>query len=368
MINLNIVIGQLRYFEAQIDSTLLNLLKNLEEIINFLHHITLPNFLRICQQNQVTRGKIAMILSWNYNPIKGNGKINYLSTAPYLIYSIQEYNSNSILDEISLDDGRLLNYHELYLIHCLNTMSSQEFKTQYGHPIIKEWLEKEYQYQKELDEKLQIRIIQENIVLELIFSEDKRSNNGKIKNYKQNQTYPKSEQKDKNKIINFVKDSRTQKLKFYNIYKILRIYQENKNKIIIYLPLSEFIRNILPYINIKNIIIYNHIIKNMFARPIGVYYHENFPSISKLWYEIEYYYRTKQLREKVKKEYENITKLEIECEMRIAIIENLNYKYALGKKEELRDYIKQIDGDLMTKFQSNEIQKYYHMANWINSK
>ena len=57
MINLTTIIGQLRYFEAQIDSTLLNLLKELEEIVNFLHHISLPNFLRICQQNLVTRGK-----------------------------------------------------------------------------------------------------------------------------------------------------------------------------------------------------------------------------------------------------------------------------------------------------------------------
>ena len=59
-----------------------------------------------------------MILSWNYKSIKGNGKISYLSTAPYLIYSIQEYTSNDTLEDISLDNGRFLNYHEMYLIHC----------------------------------------------------------------------------------------------------------------------------------------------------------------------------------------------------------------------------------------------------------
>ena len=73
----------------------------------------------------------------------------------------------------------------------------------------------------------------------------------------------------------------------------------------------------------------------MFGRSINLYYHENFPSISKLWYEIEYYYRSGKMKEKVEKEYKNICPLET-VERRITMIKNLNFLYAMGKKEELR--------------------------------
>ena len=103
----------------------------------------------------------------------------------------------------------------------------------------------------------------------------------------------------------------------------------------------------------------------MFGGSISLYYHENFPSISKLFYEIQYYYRTGKMKEKVEKEYKNICPLET-VERRYTMIKNLNFLYVMGKKEELRKELSTKNQELLEQFKTWEIDKYYLMTNLVH--
>ena len=92
---------------------------------------------------------------------------------------------------------------------------------------------------------------------------------------------------------------------------------------------------------------------------------KRFPTINTLWYNICYYYKTGQFREKYQKEKLHISELENKAMWLCAIKQKLDYCYCRGDKMGLEIILKDHALELENQLSIDELKGYYQMCNWI---
>lgn len=340
----------------------------------FLHLISIEKFIEIAHDCYLDDEEISLILRLLAPPKTVFDKNGF----PYATYCEDDINENIIL----IDRGRTLSPIIEDFLRLMMTLDEIEFaEMNYGNPEYDNFVQNETKYAENLENKMMhYKKIEERNLANV---------NKKVKNYEinnhtleeneiqqeinkksLNSTKTISETSIFNKLIfnnpidfNKLNFRKSPKIVNYNIFQLIELIGKTSNKIIIFNGVSELIRKKINKNNIKDI---DKIINNIYMN-IDKNIRYRFPTINTLWYDICYYYKTGQFREKYQKEKTHISELENKAMWLCAIISKLDYYYCKGDKKGIELILTDHALELENNFKLDELNKYYQMCNWISS-
>ena len=339
----------------------------------FLHLITIEKFIEIAHKCSLVDEEISHILQILAPPNTVFDKNGF----PYATYYESKINENIIL----IDKGRLVSPIVEDFLRLMMNLDELEFiEMNLGNPEYDQFLLTESKYAEDLESKMQYyrEIEERNLSKPNEKHKTCTENKGKyhesdenIIKMKKNPQEPNEtmhETSNFNKLIftnsidfNKLNFRKSPKIVNYNIFQLIELIGKITNKIIIFNGVSELIRKKINEINIKDI---DLIINNIYMN-IDKNIRYRFPTINTLWYDICYYYKTGQFREKYQKEKMHISELENKAMWLCAIISKLDYYYCKGNKERIKEILDEHALELENDLKVEELNKYYQMCNWI---
>ena len=339
---------------------------------NFLHLITFEKFVEIAHKCSLDDEEISHVLQILSPPRTIFDKNGF----PYATYCEKHEIDNFIL----VDKGRILSPIVEDFLRLMMNLDELEFiEMNYGNPEYDNFLKVETKYSEDME--LKIKHYKEIEEKNLVRSSIKLKNCTKTvhesldlnQNIKINEEKPSNSDKMTLKTSNFNKLIFTNSIDFnklnfrkspkivnYNIFQLIELIGKSSNKIIIFNGVSELIRKKINEINITDI---DKIINNIYMN-IDKDIRHRFPTINTLWYDICYYYKTGQLRDKYQKEKMHISELENKAMWLYAIILKLDYCYCKGDKKGIEIILKDHALELENNLSIEELSKYYQMCNW----